>query len=491
VVGAVGAVLVVSGVLAWMSAGAPAGATTDVVAHDDPAINLPYDVTDPLAAVDAGRAAEGLAPMDDSGFGRLTEAQELFVVIDLERVARALPPIEEMTSSLDALAQAGADASSDPAPAAPTGTSYWSGGIEAGLSNPLLADFGWMYEDGCDMVAVQAVVNVDCSATPPRPWGHRHAILEDFPTSGPSCHLLMGAAEGRVSPSVAVDFSDYCGAPAPDDAVFTWPDAEAVLGLPVTSECVPPGRTLGYRLVAGDGGVFDFGNYPFCGSTGGVALSRSIVGMASMPDKGGYWLAAADGGVFAFGDAAFYGSMGGSALRSPVVGIAPAPFGNGYWLVSADGGVFAFGSARFYGSMGGTALARPIVGMAVAPFGLGYWLVSADGGVFAFGSARFYGSMGGDVLRRPVVGMAASPFGTGYWLVSADGGVFAFGSARFYGSMGGTALARPIVGMAAAPLGLGYWLVGSDGGVFAFGIGAFFGSAGGTPLDRPIVGMAS
>ena len=92
VVGAVGVALVVSGGLAWVSVGAPAGATTGAAAHDDPAINLPYDVTDPLAAIDAARAAEGLAPMDDSGFGQLTRAQELFVVIDLERVAAPFRP---------------------------------------------------------------------------------------------------------------------------------------------------------------------------------------------------------------------------------------------------------------------------------------------------------------------------------------------------------------------------------------------------------------
>ena len=40
------------------------------------------------------------------GFGWLTSEEELFVLIDLERVARSLPPFEQMTSSLDVLAQA-------------------------------------------------------------------------------------------------------------------------------------------------------------------------------------------------------------------------------------------------------------------------------------------------------------------------------------------------------------------------------------------------
>ncbi|MGA2519358.1 MAG: hypothetical protein ABSG81_00885 [Acidimicrobiales bacterium] len=489
----------VVGAVSWTS-GSPAGAATatGVAVHDapvdpavNPALNLPYAYSSALAAVDAGRAVDGLGPLNTTGFRRLTAEQELFVVINLERVARGLSPVEELTTSLDALAQAGADSLQDPVAPGPTGTSYWSGGIEAGVSDPLLADFGWMYEDGCDMVAAQAIVNTDCDASPPVPWGHRDTILYDFVASGSDCSSLMGAAEGQGVASVAVAFSDYCGAPAPSDVVFTWPQAEAVIGLPPSPACVPLQRTLGYRSVASDGGVFAFGNYPYCGSMGGAPVTAPVVGMATTPDKAGYWLASSDGEVFAFGDAVPYGSMAGSALSRPIVGMAAAPFGNGYWLVASDGGIFAFGSTYFYGSMGGQPLRAPIVGMAVAPFGLGYWLVAADGGVFAFGSARFYGSMGGVHLDAPVVGMAASPFGSGYWLVASDGGVFAFGDARYYGSMGGVALTRPVVGMAAAPLGLGYWLVASDGGVFAFGDGAFFGSTGGTALDRPVVGIAA
>ena len=71
------------------------------------------------------------------------------------------------------------------------------------------------------------------------------------------------------------------------------------------------------------------------------------------PDGGGYWLVAGDGGVFAYGDAQFFGSMGGRALNAPVVDLAPTPDGGGYWLVASDGGVFAFGDAQFLGSMGG------------------------------------------------------------------------------------------------------------------------------------------
>ena len=74
-----------------------------------------------------------------------------------------------------------------------------------------------------------------------------------------------------------------------------------------------PGTEHGYRLVASDGGVFDFGGAPYKGSMGGRPLAKPVVGIAATHDENGYWLAASDGGVFSFGDAKFHGSMGGTA----------------------------------------------------------------------------------------------------------------------------------------------------------------------------------
>ena len=81
----------------------------------------------------------------------------------------------------------------------------------------------------------------------------------------------------------------------------------------------------GYRFVASDGGVFDFGSAQFDGSTGGIALNKPIVGMATTPSGNGYWLVASDGGIFTFGDAPFYGSTGALALNKPIVGMAATP----------------------------------------------------------------------------------------------------------------------------------------------------------------------
>jgi len=249
----------------------------------------------------------------------------------------------------------------------------------------------------------------------------------------------------------------------------------------------PSGTPTGYDMVASDGGVFNYGNLPFCGSTGNLVLDQPVVGMALTHDAGGYWLVASDGGIFAFDDAGYYGSMGGKPLDKPVVGMAATPDGKGYWLVASDGGIFCFGDAGYYGSTGGHPLNEPVVGMASTPDGKGYWLVASDGGIFAFGDAAFHGSTGADHLNKPVVGMAPDEATGGYWLVASDGGVFAF-DAPFLGSTGNIALSQPVVGMQALANGKGYRFVASDGGIFDYGA-PFYGSTGGIALTKPVVGM--
>ncbi len=247
----------------------------------------------------------------------------------------------------------------------------------------------------------------------------------------------------------------------------------------------------GYRFVASDGGVFNFGDAGFYGSAGGTPLNAPVVGMADTPSTNGYWLVASDGGIFTYGDASFLGSMGGHHLNRPIVGMADTSDGGGYWLVASDGGIFSFGDAQFFGSTGAMHLNKPIVGMAATPDGGGYWLVASDGGIFSYGDAQFYGSTGSLHLNSPVVGMASGPGGAGYWLVAADGGIFTYGSANFYGSAGSLHLNKPVVGMAAAPNAGGYWLVASDGGIFTYGSTLFYGSTGSIHLNKPIVGMSS
>jgi WD40 repeat protein len=249
--------------------------------------------------------------------------------------------------------------------------------------------------------------------------------------------------------------------------------------------------TKGYWFVAGDGGIFSYGDASFLGSTGNIKLNQPIVGMAATPTGRGYWFVAADGGIFSFGDAYFYGSTGNIKLNRPIVGMTPTPSGRGYWFVAADGGIFSYGDAAFYGSTGAIRLAKPIVGMAATPTGRGYWFVASDGGVFNYGDAAFFGSGANSSLRSPIIGMASTPSGKGYYLAAADGTVIAFGDAVFRGSMGGKPLKSPIVGFSPTATGAGYWLVAADGGIFSFGDAGFYGSTGNIKLNRTIVGMTA
>ena len=284
-------------------------------------------------------------------------------------------------------------------------------------------------------------------------------------------------------------------APAPGPAQVPLPlpaPAPAPAPAPGVNPIAPrPLTAAGYWLAASDGGVFNFGDAGFYGSTGAIKLNKPIVTMASTPSRKGYWMVASDGGVFSFGDAGFHGSTGAISLNKPIVAMTSTPSGNGYWLIASDGGVFSFGDAAFHGSTGAIPLNRPIVAMASTPSGNGYWLIASDGGVFNFGDAAFHGSTGGLPLNRPIVAAAASPSGQGYWLVASDGGVFNFGDAAYRGSTGAIPLNKPIVTMAATPTGNGYWLVASDGGVFNFGDAGFHGSTGALSLNKPIIGMAA
>ena len=286
-----------------------------------------------------------------------------------------------------------------------------------------------------------------------------------------------------------------------------------------TSHVSDPFRPAGgYRLVAGDGGVFNFGDSAFYGSAASTATNcptdppgRSMPGgscwsIATTPDDQGYWIVNAySGRVFPFGDAVSYGqpadspAYAGSTETWPTaLGIVSTPDGKGYWVLlsglSGLGSVQAFGDAAFYGdqvSLSQPGIAGQPVALAATSDGKGYWIVDSDGGVFSFGDAVFHGSTGGQHLNAPVVAVVPTADGGGYWLAASDGGVFTFGDAAFGGSLGGVALNAPVVGIARNPAGPGYWLAAADGGVFALGEAPFLGSMGGSQLNKPVFAITS
>jgi hypothetical protein len=468
----------------WSSAGG-----AGIIPPDNPPANIAPSSTDYLASIDSARAVEGVVPMDvdETSLAALPVSEQLFILVNLERIDRGLLPFTYLTNQLDASAQQGADGDQDPAiPTVLTGggtvtsgAAVWAGGLPSALE----ADYYWMYDDGWGGLA-SLTMNADCSlATMAQCWGHRDDILHHFDNCGAAPPTLsMGAGyspTGAYGSSIAAEMVSSCG-PPPPDVVMTWGQVGShALSAPV----VPSTRTVamaaladgaGYWEAEANGTVAAFGSAQNYGSMAGTDLNSPIVGMAATPNGLGYWLVAADGGIFSFGNAVFYGSAGSLPLKAPIVGLAATPDGRGYWLVASDGGIFSFGDATYHGSMGGQPLNRPVIGMATDAATGGYWLVASDGGVFSF-DARFWGSTGGIHLDQPIVGVAALGNGQGYRFEAADGGVFCFGRAIYDGSMGGQPLSAPVVAMAPDQATGGYWLAAADGGIFSFGGAPYLG----------------
>ena len=458
--------------------GAPASGA-GLLPPSNPSANIPPDSSDWLTAIDGARSQEGVGDMDlsEAAFDALPLDQQVFTVVNDERVDRGLPPIDYITSQLDGYAQGGANGGTDPGfPTALTGGSpiTYGGSIWAGgLTSVLEADYYWMYDDG---YSGSSTSNSACSLSSPSGcWGHRDIILHEYANcpSGPPI-LSMGAAFASDSSggSIAAIFVSSCSPPT--DITDSWSQlASAVQSGSRTVAIAPTPNGTGYWETQANGTVAAFGSAQNYGSLSGQ-LNSPIVGMASTPDGKGYWLVGSDGGIFSFGDATFYGSTGSLRLNKPIVGIATTPSGKGYWMVASDGGIFSFGDTQFFGSMGGKPLNQPIVGIAADPATGGYWEVATDGGIFSY-NAPFYGSTGSIHLNKPIVGMEASPNGQGYRFVASDGGVFTYGQAPFDGSTGSLSLAAPVVGMAADNATNGYWMAAADGGIFTFGGATYFG----------------
>jgi hypothetical protein len=471
-------VMVMGSVAAGLTSASASAA--GILPPGNPPANIAPDNGDWLTAINDARAPESVGSMNlsESGLAGLPLPEQVFTVVNDERIDRGLPPIDYMTNQLNAYAQGGANSATDPTfpssvsggAAITFGGSIWAGG----LTSVLEADYYWMYDDGW---GGSSTSNSGCSlANLSGCWGHRDIMLHQFgncPTGPPV--LSMGAAfsqTGYAGGSMAAILVSSCSPPS--DITTTWGQvAAAVQSASRTVDIAPVSNGTGYWEAEANGTVAAFGSAQNFGSLSG-ALNTPIVGIAATPDGKGYWLVASDGGIFSFGDAAFYGSTGALRLNKPIVGMAATSDGKGYWTVASDGGIFSFGDAPFYGSMGGAPLNRPIVGIAPDPATGGYWEVASDGGMFSY-NAPFLGSTGGLNLNKPIVGMEASPNGQGYRFVASDGGVFTFGQAPFEGSTGSLTLAAPVVGMAPDNVTNGYWMAAADGGIFTFGGASYMG----------------
>ena len=160
-----------------------------------------------LGAIDRARAQEGLPPMLlPAYYPYLTIPEQVLVVTDLERQARGLPIFPGLSKALDAMAQRGAEAQTDPA--GPAGAS-WAGNW-AYTDTPLMADFMWMYYDG------PGGGNLDCRpADMTGCWGHRQDILGNYgPSPAMGAGFVPEGPEGRQGPAMSLTQLFTAGTPS-------------------------------------------------------------------------------------------------------------------------------------------------------------------------------------------------------------------------------------------------------------------------------------
>lgn len=200
--------------------------------------NSYYCLGQEVEAIDNARGLEGLDPLtlNLAAFGQLNPAEQVFVLANLERTARGLTPAIVLTSQLDSTALRAALATNDPTltgwtlaggKQAVAWNSNWSGGMSATES-----DYYWMYSDGSGYnVGCTSSVTTGC-------WEHRANILAAPAESCPGAttpQFVMGAAvadTASYSPSEAEILVQVCGG-LPSDSVFSWPQAEKLLGIAV------------------------------------------------------------------------------------------------------------------------------------------------------------------------------------------------------------------------------------------------------------------
>ncbi len=253
---------------------------------------------DVVKAIDNARSVlEGMPSLslNLSAYDAMTVPEQIFVITDLERTDRGLAPVAGLTTQLDTVAQTGATDGTDPELSSSTLTggatvTSWASIWAGGTANPLGSDYYWMYDDG------PGSPNGSCTTpTSPGCWGHRDAILGTFATCG-QAEQYMGAGDAATgsgySPSLAAIVVGACG-PTPSDVVFTWAQAESLLGsgtgdtvpgAPRTVTATPSttkGVVLGWQVPADDGGAAITGYKIFRARSAGAVRFYTTVACTS------------------------------------------------------------------------------------------------------------------------------------------------------------------------------------------------------------------
>jgi hypothetical protein len=182
-----------------------------------------------LAMLNAGRLSEQLGPvMLPSNWSRLTVAQQLFTLTELERTARGLPADSGLAADWDAAAQAGAEAGQDPTRGGSGANglrAVWAGG----QPNPIVVIADWLYADG--VFPNGDSENLGCSTSEVTGcWSHRDTVLHDTPATACASRCAMGAgfsADGYTAGELGrresyAEIFSVDGANNPDPLDFTW-----------------------------------------------------------------------------------------------------------------------------------------------------------------------------------------------------------------------------------------------------------------------------
>jgi len=180
-------------------------------------------LTAEIEATNYARATQGLGAIRlPSNWSSLSPEEQLFVITDIERVSRGLPPAVGLSSLVDSYAQSGASAGGDPEFnfAAIATSDWWGSNYASGVLNALDSNYTWMYLDG------YGGYNIDCtSPTASGCWGHRRNILNNKGGT-----LVMGA--GDVSQSTGLQRMTELFVAVQDSAdvpslFYTWAEAVA------------------------------------------------------------------------------------------------------------------------------------------------------------------------------------------------------------------------------------------------------------------------
>lgn len=183
-------------------------------------------------ALDYARKTEGLGPLIlPKNWQSLTPGDQLFVLTNLERVARGETAIQGRVASLNQAALVGAQGQKDPYVQASQSLPAW-GSNWADDTNPLGSFYAWMYDDGWGGPGLQNTSNLACtSATSSGCWGHRRNILMHWmhlPWTTGTVYLGEGTAQVPATAPYAMYLSDTmvtAVTTTPPSYTFTWAQA--------------------------------------------------------------------------------------------------------------------------------------------------------------------------------------------------------------------------------------------------------------------------